>query len=306
MIVGAVDIGGTKIALGLVDETGRILARQEFPTAPERGPQAGVERMVAGLGRLAAGVGTRLTAIGIGCTGPVDPATGLLGPNEFLTGWEGLNLIEVFSGAFSARVGVENDADAAALAEARWGAGKGRKRFVYITISTGIGGGILLDGRLYRGVEGAHPEVGHHTLDPSGPACSCGARGCWESLASGPAMAAWFKDQSANLASLPGNLDAGKVCQLAREGNLLALRAVQREAYYLGLGIANLITFFTPETIALGGGVMQSWPLFEPGARRVIRQTCGMVPHEKTEVILASLGADTVLVGAACVGFDLA
>ena len=141
------------------------------------------------------------------------------------------------------KVALENDADAGALAEAAWGAGQGKSRLIYITVGTGIGGGIILDGELYRGVDGAHPELGHQVIDPSGPPCSCGFRGCWESLAAGPAMAAWAQSQS------PANdsyRTAKQICQLAQKGDELARRAAEREAYYLGLGIANLINLFTP------------------------------------------------------------
>ena len=305
MVVGAIDIGGTKIAVGLVEGSGEILGKDIFPTLPEQGPQAGIQLITARLQNLCDQLGMRLTAIGIGCTGLVDPATGILGPNDFLPGWEGLNLIETFTSAFGVQTGLENDADAAALAESRWGSGKGRKRFIYLTVSTGIGGGILLDGQLYRGVVGAHPEIGHQTIDPSGPLCGCGSHGCWESLASGPALARWFNDQLPAAGISQAVLDARQVCDLADAGHPLALRAVQREAYYLGLGIANLVNLFTPETIALGGGVMKRWELFEPEVRRIVRENCGLVPHEKTELVPASMGVDTGLAGAACIGLRL-
>ncbi len=115
------------------------------------------------------------------------------------------------------------------------------KRFIYVTVSTGIGAGVVLDGCIYRGVEGAHPEIGHHVIDPSGPLCFCGAHGCWESLASGPALAA--------RAGLPSAL---AVCQAAERGEASARQAVAQEARYLGLGFANLITLFTPDVIAAG------------------------------------------------------
>jgi glucokinase len=311
MIVGAIDIGGTKIAIGLVDDSGQVLAKDVFPTAPELGLGAGIQHMAASLQTLCNRTGVHPAAIGIGCTGPVDPRTGILGPNDFLPGWEAANLIDAFNVEFGVRVGLENDADAAALAEAQWGSGQGRTRFIYLTISTGIGAGILLDGRLYRGVAGAHPEIGHHTIDPSGPLCNCGMHGCWESLASGPALASWFNEQAQQApgtgaeAALPA-LDTRQVCELADAGHPLALRAVRREAYYLGLGIANLVSLFTPETIALGGGVMKRWELFEPEVRRIVRESCGLVPHEKTELVLASMGVDTGLAGAACIGLRIA
>ena len=294
---GAVDIGGTKIAVGLVAPDGRILAQEQSPTCPERGVQDGLRRISAML-RACLGrcEGVALEGIGIGCTGPVDPHTGVLGPNNFLDGWAGHNLQAHLSAEFGVPAATENDADAAALAETMWGAGQGARRCIYITVSTGIGGGLVFDGKLYRGVDGAHPELGHHVIDPAGPRCFCGMRGCWESLASGPALAAWYNGAE-------GHLDARAVCQLAAHGDLLALWAVRREAYYLGLGLANLVSLFTPDVIVLGGGVMESWPLFEPTVRQTIRTSCGLVPSEKTRLVRAAIGIHAGLAGAGAVWF---
>jgi len=115
---------------------------------------------------------------------------------DFLPGWEGGNPVDEFSRRFQVSVAMENDADAAALAEAGWGAGKGKGSLIYVTIGTGIGGGIILNGQLYRGAAQAHPEIGHHVIDPSGPHCFYGAQGCWEVLAAGPAMVKWLKGQA--------------------------------------------------------------------------------------------------------------
>jgi len=299
----AVDVGGTKIAVGLVTEDGQILEQDQCPTEPQRGPQDGLKRITAMLrGCLSRRPGLLLSGIGIGCTGPVDAASGKLGPNNFLVGWENVSLQERLSAEFGLPAATENDADAAALAETLWGAGRGAARCIYITVSTGIGGGLVIDGRLYRGVDGAHPEFGHHMIDPSavpaGQSCFCGMTGCWESLASGPAMAAWFQAQGG------GQADARQICALARQGDALARRSVEREGRYLGLGLANLITLFTPDVIVLGGGVMESWPMFEAAVRETIRTSCGLVPHEKTRLARASLGVQTGLAGAGAVWFQ--
>jgi len=289
-MIGAVDIGGTKIAVGMVDESGRLLARLENPTNPQRGPDSGLALICEMLRQTASQAGGQLRGIGIGCTGPVDPFTGILACNEFLPGWEGMNLVEELSRSFGVSAAIENDADATALGESAWGAGRSAKRFLYVTVSTGIGGGLVFDGKLYRGVDGAHPEVGHHVIDPIGPACFCGAHGCWESLASGPA-----------LARRGGQDSAQEVCAAAERGEPEALAAVEREGYYLGLGLANLVTLFIPDIIALGGGVMRSRHLFWDAIQATIHQNCGLVPHEKTVLLPATLGADTGLIGAACV-----
>lgn len=294
-MTGAIDIGGTKIAVGLVDGEGAILARRECATDPERGFDEALARMRRMLEEAARDVGSAITGIGIGCTGPVDPLAGVIGNVDFLPGWEGAPIVERLASSFGVRTAMENDADAAALAEARWGAGRGIARFIYVTVSTGIGGGMVFDGRLYRGTGGSHPEIGHHTIDPAGPRCFCGARGCWEVLASGPAMSAWMNPEA------PAELSAEKICELAEAGDGRAREAVEREGRYLGLGLANLVTLFSPDVIALGGGVMRSSRLFLPRACAVIRETCGLVPWEKTRIAVASLGQDAALAGAACV-----
>lgn len=293
--IGAVDIGGTKIAAGAVTEKGAILSRLECPTAPMEGFAAAIERTKELLREAGRRAGTVFDGIGIACTGPVDPFTGIIGDVGTLPGWQGGNLVAELEGEFGVRVAVENDADAAALAEASWGAANGSSRFIYITVSTGIGGGIILSGELYRGVDGAHPELGHQVIDASGPLCYCRARGCWESLASGPAMTAWMREQRPGA----GELTAAEICELARQGDAVAVRAVEREGYYLGLGLANLVTLFTPDTIALGGGLMRSAGLFLGRAQQVINEICTQVPAGKTRLTLASLGPDTGLAGAA-------
>jgi len=294
-VIGAIDIGGTKIAVGAVRENGSIAARLECPTAPEKGFPAAMQRVTEMLRAAASSNGGRYEGIGVACPGPLDPFTGIIGDVGTLPGWQGGNLEQELGREFGVRVAVENDADAAALAEVSWGAAKGASRFIYITVSTGIGGGIILGGELYRGVDGAHPELGHQVIDASGPLCYCSAHGCWESLASGPSMTAWMSEQCPDR----GSLTAAQICQQAREGDAMAQRAVEREGYYLGLGLANLVTLFTPGVIALGGGVMKSADLIVDRARDVIRRICTQVPAEKTQLRLASLGADTGLIGAA-------
>jgi glucokinase len=293
-MTGAIDIGGTKIAAGIVDGDGKIRSRIECATAPERGFDDALGRMRRMLVEAAREAGAAITGIGIGATGPVEPLAGTIGDVDFLPGWEGAPIVERLVAEFGVTAAMENDADAAALAEARWGAGRGVGRFIYVTISTGIGGGMVFDGRLYRGVEGSHPEIGHHTIDPAGPRCFCGARGCWEALASGSAMAAWMNPEAPEFT-------AQRICELAEAGDARAREAVEREGLYLGIGLANLVTLFCPDVIALGGGVMRSSHLFLPHARAVIRESCGLVPWQKTSVALAAMGQDAALAGAACV-----
>ena len=298
-ITGAVDIGGTKIAVGAVDADGRVLAKEETPTAAQKGFDAAMKRVAAMLERVRSKAGEPLGGIGIGCTGPVDPVSGEIGDVEFLPGWKGCNPVRVLSHDCRVSAAMENDADAMSLGESRWGAGRGKKSMIFVTVGTGIGGGIVIDGVLYRGVGGAHPEIGHHIIDQDGPVCFCGAKGCWEIHASGPAMAKRFHELPQS--SARALLTAKDICELARKGDEAALREVTREGHYLGVGLANLVTLFTPDVIALGGNVMSSADLFLPAIRDVIRRSCGLVPSEKVELKPSELGADVALIGAAMV-----
>lgn len=296
-MIGAVDIGGTKIAAGIVDDAGKVLAQSETPTEAAGAYPDGLRNMVRMLREVAKQANTEISGIGIGSTGWVYPFTGEFGDVDFLPGWKGCNPVKDLAREFGVRVALENDGDAAALGEAAWGAGKGKSRLIYVTVGTGIGGGIILDGQLYRGADRAHPEVGHHVIDAFGPECTCGFRGCWEALATGPAMAGWFNANAQATSRHPEALTAKEIFQLSRQGHLLAQEAVAREALYLGLGLANLINLFVPDRIVMGGSIMKSMSLEE--VRKVIAKGCRFVPFKKTELALASLGEDANLIGAA-------
>jgi len=189
-VIGAVDIGGTKIAIGVISMLGGILTSEQFPTQDQLNPASGLEHIITSLDHLLDLTGGKLAGIGIACTGQVNPVTHSLGNNAFLPGWEGAFMVAELRRYFHVSIELENDAVAAALAEAAWGAGRGQDTSLYVTVSTGIGGGLVQHGRAYTGSGGSHPEIGHHVIDPTGPVCYCGAHGCWQSLASGQAMAA--------------------------------------------------------------------------------------------------------------------
>jgi glucokinase len=298
-LIGAIDIGGTKIAVGMVDDEGKVLSRRECPTDPDRGYAHALQNIREMLEATARTAKTRISGIGIGSTGPLFALTGEFGDVNFFPNWKGENPVEDLARIFQVKVAMENDGDAAALGEAGWGAGRNKKRLMYVTVGTGIGTGFIVDGRLYRGVDGSHPEVGHHLIDPSGPPCACGFRGCWESMSAGPAMAEWLKKEAPADYPHRDDLTAKQICALARAGDAWARRAVDREIYYLGLGLANLVTIFTPDAIVLGGSIMKSADLLLEGVRKIIRESCRLVPCDRTELTLASLGDDANLIGAA-------
>lgn len=292
-LIGAVDIGGTKTAVALVREDGAILCREQWLTEPAKGASTAIRRLRDALCSLSAG--KDVAGIGIACSGPLDHRTGILGQIGTLPGWEGSDLTIPVQDAFGLPVVVENDADAAAIAEFSWGSGQGSERFIYVTVSTGIGAGIVLQGDIYRGAGGAHPEIGHLLIDGSGPLCYCGAHGCWESLASGSAMSAWVREKAGS----GQEMSAHEICVRATQGESMAQYAVERHGYYLGLGLANLLTAFVPDIIALGGGLMKSSSLFLDRALATMRSKCTQVPNDLTRVTIASLGEDAGVLGAA-------
>ncbi|MGB7493970.1 MAG: ROK family protein [Candidatus Acidiferrum sp.] len=302
-MIGAVDIGGTKIAAGIVDPDGRVLARSQVPTNAEAGYRQAIDATIQMLRSAEKQTSRKIAGIGIGSTGPVYPLTGEIGDVNFFPNWNGENPVKDLDQAFHVGVALENDADAAALGEAGWGAGRNKSRLIYVTVGTGIGVGLIFDGKVYRGVDYSHPEIGHHLIDPSGPSCYCGFHGCWESLATGPAMEVWM---AANIpADYPhkADLTAKKICELARAGDNFAARAVEREARYLSLGLANLVTLYAPDAIVLGGSVMNSSDLFLDTIHKTIAASCHFVPFERCEIALASLGEDANLIGAARVWY---
>ena len=294
-MIAGIDIGGTKIALGLIDDNGVVVGHSKIPVQIDRGPAHARDRIVKELRKQLVETGAELMGIGIACTGPVDPITGELGDVPTLPGWQGWNPLRELADAFGVTVALENDADAAALGEARWGAGKGKRSVISITVGTGIGAGIILNGDVYRGAKQAHPEIGHHIVEPGGPLCTCGASGCWESLASGPALEQWYAEQNPNHDRRTGE----DICMLARAGDAAAQRAVERLAKYLGIGLSNVMSMLMPEVIALSGSVMQSADLLLDPIRTIIRSNCRLVPAESCEIAVSSLGANAGLIGAA-------
>ena len=298
-MIAGVDIGGTKIAVGMVDDEGKVCARLEAETAADLGYAKALERTTKMLREAATSAGAAITGIGIGSTGPIDPVSGEIGEVNFFPAWKSENPVKDLGRVFQVSVAIENDADAAALGEASWGVGKNKARLIYVTIGTGIGVSVVLDGKIYRGVDECHPEIGHHMIDPSGPECWCGFHGCWESLAAGPAMVGWLQKNAPQDYSDLANITAKRICELARANDVWAMRAVENEGRYLGYGMANVVTLFAPDVIVLGGGVMESAELFMEKIRETIASSCRFVPYHKTELALASLGENANLIGAA-------
>lgn len=304
-----IDLGGTNVRVGMVDTRGELIVANQSPILAEQGAEAGLQRIIELIEKtLNASRTFRLAGIGMGATGPVDPQRGVINNPYTLPGWEQAPVVARLQERFQVPVKLENDADAAALGEYWVGAGKGVSRLYAVTVGTGIGTAFILNGEILRGLDGVHPEGGHHLLDPNGPLCYCGARGCWEALASGSAIARQaqlrVKDhpRSALLelaAGDPEQITTHLVAQAAMDGDRLACSVIQRAAEYLALGIVNVITFFTPEVIVLSGGVMKTPQLFMPSIQAALKQHNLMVPAAQVRVLPAALGDYAGLFGAA-------
>ncbi len=264
-MVLAVDIGGTKIAFGLVSPTGDVVSRVYLPTLADSGPGPIIKRMMHVSKALPQKVGLKisdLAGVSLAVAGIVDTKKGILKSSPHLPGWRNTRLKEIFEAELDNKIHLINDASAAALGEYMFGAGKGHKNIIYMTVSTGIGGGIIIDGRLYEGTDGCAGEIGHMIVDGKGPLCDCGNRGCLEALSSGTAIARDVVNKikqgksSAVLQLVQGrleNIDSRMVGRAAREGDPIALEAIKQASYYLGLGLINLINNFNPQLIIIGG-----------------------------------------------------
>ena len=309
----ALDVGGTKLAAGVVRGDGAVRSRIVEPADREQGPDDMIRRHLA-LGRRAveaAGLAVHdIRAVGIACGGPLDPERGIiLGPLH-LPGWVDVPLVAIVEEAFGLPAAVDNDATAGAVAEWRFGAGRDRKvrSLVYLTISTGIGGGLVLDGRPYRGAAGNAGELGHLTIDIDGDPCACGRRGCLEAYASGTNIARRAREAlAAGRASSLGALatvTALDVAQAAAAGDALAGRIWDDTTRMLGSAIATILDVLNPELVVLGGGVTNAGDaLLGPVRETALREA--MAPAARSaDIVLATLGAELGVVAAASVALD--
>ncbi len=302
-----VDIGGTKVAAGVVDEHGAIVATSRRDT-PSQDPSK-IEEIIADVVRELQAEHD-VEAVGVGAAGFVDAArsTVVFAPN---LAWRG----EPLRAAVEARCGlpvvVENDANAAAWAEARFGAGRGEGYLVILTLGTGLGGGLVVDGRLYRGRLGIAAEFGHLTVEPGGRRCGCGGRGCWERYASGRALVREAQELASISPAIAGRLlelAGGRpeaitglaVTQAAQDGDEAALEAFRVVGTWLGHGMASLAAVLDPGVFVLGGGVSAAGELVrEPAARTLQERITARAYREVPGVRLAELGPEAGIVGAA-------
>lgn len=309
-LIAGVDVGGTKILAAIVDETGKVLSTEYTLTEAEAGPAVGLRRIVEAIERAGSrakvNVRNGLAGVGIAIAGLVDSPHGLLVTSPHLPGWTEVPIAREIEAALRTRIFVINDAKAAALGEQRFGAGQGVRDQIYMTVSTGIGGGIIIGGRLYTGYGGAAGEIGHMVIDVSGPRCDCGNNGCLESLASGSAIARDMKEKLASGASSlvsdmgvdPQDLDAQVVSAAAEQGDALAREVIHRAGTYLGVGLANLVNIFNPELIIVGGGAAKIGSRFLDPAVSEMKRRAFARPAAQVKIVRAQLGDNSGVLGA--------
>jgi glucokinase len=310
-VVLALDIGGTKLAAGVVDESGRVHSFVVTPSEAERGPRTVLPRLFD-LGRRAVSESgldwAEVGAIGIGCGGPLDAARGVLIAPLHLPGWHDVPVTAVAEEAYGRPAVLENDATAAAAGEHRYGAGTGARNMVYLTISTGVGGGVVVDGRLYRGA-GNGAELGHVTVDWRGRPCrGCGRLGCLEAYVSGTSIAerareAVAQNGSSSLASLEGPT-AEDVAAAARAGDEVAREIWDETVDALACGLTSIVNVFEPELVVLGGGVTRAGEQLLGPVREWVRANAMEPAGRSADIVAAALGERVGVVGAAAVVYD--
>jgi glucokinase len=306
-ILIGVDLGGTNVRVGAITPDGELLKFKNTLIDAQRGPEQGVQKISGMISAVSAEVDRPILGIGIGSAGPLDRERGCIQNPYTLPGWEDVDIVSPVAAQFGVPVALENDADAAALGESWAGAGRGLSRLAMITIGTGVGSGLVFNGDIYRGVNGYHPEGGHIIIDPAGPECYCGARGCWESLVSGPAIAGFarkapaLQDSSIHqaCAGQPDRIDAAMIFKAAQSGDALACQLVEQTANYIVLGLVSVIMLYLPDCIVLTGGVLRSFGVIEDQIRESIKQHNVVVPAQDVQIRLSELGQQAGMFGAA-------
>lgn len=304
-----VDIGGTKIAAGVVDTDGRILRTVRRPT-PRNDATAVLNEVASVVDELQQEVDGTIVGVGVGVAGGVDRSrsTVYFAPN---LAWSGVPVRTVLEAATGLPVVVENDGSAAAWAEARFGAAKDTSNIVMVTVGTGIGGGIVMDGHVMRGAHGVAAEIGHMNAVPDGRPCGCGRNGCWEQYASGNALvreartlAAERRSEAGTLLAMgdgtPEGVEGAHITKAAIHGDPVAVEAFAIVGTWLGRGLADLTAIVDPDAFVIGGGVSEAGDLLLANAHRTLTEKVfGASSRPLPELVLAELGNDAGIVGAA-------
>jgi glucokinase len=309
------DLGGTKILTGLADSEGKIITRSRRDTEADLGEDKIIENMIATIEAVLKKADVdrnQVRTLGIGSPGPLDAKKGIIIENANLP-WKNVPLVEKIESALGIKTLLKNDANAAALGEKWFGAGKNVNNMVYITISTGIGGGAIINRELFSGINDNACEVGHTVIDPNGPLCGCGNHGCLEAFSSGTSIGKRAREaaaagQSKEMLELADNIvediDAVICAQAAYQGDQAAQEIFENAGYHLGIGLGNVVNTFNTEMIILGGGVMKASDLFLEKAIKTMEDIALAGSLEMVTVKEAELGSDIGLMGAIAVAME--
>jgi glucokinase len=301
----AIDLGGTQYRVAAISGDATIHARIARPTRADAAPEAVIEDLVDAIGEVRARVqGRPILGVGVSAPGPLDPTTGIVFQAPNLPRWRDVPLATALEARLGLSVLLGNDANLAALAEARHGAGKGARDLIYLTVSTGIGSGVVADGRLLLGAHGIAAEAGHMALSLDGPLCGCGNRGCLEAYASGTglvnrAIEALAAGRASSLSRIQEELSAVHISDAADEGDALAQELINQAGHALGVGVRNLLHLFSPEVVVIGGGVSQIGPRLWNPMLKVVDDDAMTTYRLDLRILTAALGDDSGLIGAA-------
>jgi glucokinase len=307
--VVAVDFGGTHLRAALINEAGEVVERDKRKTEAWLGPVAVIARIADAVRDVMINVPEEeVLGVGVIAPGPSNPYTGVVLKAPNLEGWELIALEAVLEQHLGKDVWLGNDANLAALAEHRYGAGKGYAHMIYITVSTGIGGGVIINNQMLLGAQGLAAEIGHMQIMPDGPQCGCGNYGCVEALASGPNIARVARERIAHgakssLRELDDPIGTEQVVKAARAGDELASEVLTQAGEYVGMAVANLVHIFNPQRIIIGGGVSNAGDLLFAPIRRAAQRRTIPVYHGTFDIVPAALGDDVGLIGAAALAF---
>ena len=312
-VVAGIDIGGTKISIALAVPRGDIVSRHRFETHAESGPSGVLESISAAVNRMVLEGRFSLASIGIGSPSPLDIDNGLIMSPSNLPGWTDFPIVDLMKERFRVPVRLENDANAAALGEYTYGAGRGYRDLFYVTVSTGVGGGVILNGELHRGVAAAAGEIGHTIVQPGGKLCNCGSVGCLETICSGVHIARRTRERLAGgeaslIRDMVSNVDeitARVVVDAVRHGDALAVSVWDETCHFLAVGIANAISLLAPEIVIVGGGVACAGDLLFAQLREQVPGFVSMVPSSQIRIVPAELGVDSGVYGAVSIALGL-
>lgn len=299
-----IDLGGTKISGAVANFKGDMISQYTIPTKAEEGKEAVLQRIITVVEKVIEESNVdkeKIVSIGIGSPGPLDAKKGMIITTPNLP-FENFNIVQPLVDKFNIPTYLDNDANAAAIGEYAFGAGKGTDNMVFITVSTGIGGGAILNGKIYRGNTCNALEIGHMTLEKDGPRCNCGNYGCAEALASGTAIAKAAREQVENgiNTSLSNyeKITAYEVFREAEKGDTVAQNVLNKALNYLGICVANIITSFDPEIVIIGGGVSKGGNIVFEKVNEVVKERCFKAMWESTKIVPAALGTDAGVKGA--------